>query len=358
MISDDDGDSWSYGGRLITDAGRPYLKYASNNIDVIHFINTEQHPRDYDNSIYHGYVNQGQVYNSNGDVLDNDLFDDTGVSTTEFTMVYQGGADNVAWTSDLALDENGHPYAAFSVQMNSAGLPGGQGGDDHRYHYARWDGQQWVKHEIAYAGTRLYSGEDDYTGNIALDPSNPDIVYISTDADPETGDPLISDGDGQRHYEVFKGETQDSGATWTWSPITGDSTAFLWMRGTYTTYTNYNTDIVGIIMGPPEVAGCTDPLADNFDSLATIDDGTCSYTSIKEVVITEPFSYSPKRKALYIPQQGRHTVKVSDLLGNTVLSRTGEGQTEYTFNEIQKTGIYLLQVTTLVSSHIRMVFMD
>ena len=37
------------------------------------------------------------------------------------------------------------PYAAYSVQVGSAGLPVGLGGDDHRYRYARWDGTVWVE---------------------------------------------------------------------------------------------------------------------------------------------------------------------------------------------------------------------
>ena len=52
---------FSYGGRLLTgpegNAGnrdRPYLRYASNNIDRIHFITTDHHPRDLvANNIYH-----------------------------------------------------------------------------------------------------------------------------------------------------------------------------------------------------------------------------------------------------------------------------------------------------------------
>ena len=66
-----------------------------------------------------------------------------------------------------------------------------------------------------------------------------------------------------RHYELFKGTTTDSGATWKWSPITFNSTvhnirpivpkwdnahtALLWLRGSYGTYTSYNMDAVGLI---------------------------------------------------------------------------------------------------------------
>jgi hypothetical protein len=64
------------------------------------------------------------------------------------------------------------------------------------------------------------------------------------------------------HYEIFQGITADTGATWSWTPITFNSTidnmrpiipkwdashtALLWMRGTYSSYTNFDMDIVGL----------------------------------------------------------------------------------------------------------------
>jgi len=77
---------------------------------------------------------------------------------------------------------------------------------DLRYHYARLGAGGWHDEEIAHAGTRPYSGEDDYSGLGALDPNNPDVLYISTDADPVSGAPLISAADNKRRYELFRGE--------------------------------------------------------------------------------------------------------------------------------------------------------
>ena len=99
----------------------------------------------------------------------------------------------------------------YSVQLGSAGLPTGQGGTDMRYRYARWDGTAWRDRPLAYAGTRLYSGEDDYTGLAVLDPTDPSVIYISTNANPTTGAALTSTADGKRHWEIFRGEHDKRG---------------------------------------------------------------------------------------------------------------------------------------------------
>lgn len=252
LVSDDDARSWRYGGKLYVgrDGYSPYTKYISNQRDTVHFVATEDHPRNFDNSLYHAFVRGGKIHRSDGTVVA-PLATGTGceVRPWDLTRIYQGGPDQVAWMTDLHLDKDERPVVLFTVQRGSAGLPRGKGGDDHRFHYARWDGTKWIEREIARAGKRLYPGEDDYTGLGAIDPQDTNVVYLSGDADLKTGDPLISKSDGQRHHEIFRGETKDGGATWQWTPVTANSTmdnlrplvpvwkdertALVWMRGTY-----------------------------------------------------------------------------------------------------------------------------
>jgi len=261
LVSDDLGRTWRYGGQLLGGAGRPYLRYAFDGRKSIHFIATEQHPRDADNGIYHGIWRNSKVLLSNGKRVP---AADEVIRPQDLTRVFEGGPERVAWTVDLEIDADGHPYAAFSVQVDGAELARGKGGLDHRYHYARWDGAQWTSHEMAFAGTRLYPGEDDYTGLVALDPEDPDVVFISTDADPATGEPLVSQADGERHHEIFRGATEDRGASWSWQAVTrnsstdnlrpivppsrGRTSALLWLRGTYRSYTDYDLAVVGLIL--------------------------------------------------------------------------------------------------------------
>ena len=252
MYSDNDGVTWTYGGRLVhgLNGYSPYLKYAQDSKGAIHFVATEDHPRQYDNSLYHGIVDGEELRGSDGTVIAA-LSKNTAPSAdiTQLTRIFPGDPDNVAWMTDIEIDEQDRPVVAFTVQKDGRYSVAGQGGHDNRYHHARWDGESWHWHEIAHAGERLYAGEDDYTGLATLDPRDTRVVYISTNVDPVAGDPLISASDGEAHYELFRCVTADDGETWEFAPITRDSrndnlrplvprwdderTALVWMRGTY-----------------------------------------------------------------------------------------------------------------------------
>ena len=228
---------------------------------------------DYDNSLYHGYLQGDTIHHSNGAVVGTlNTTTEKKIATWELTKVFQGTPDDVAWMADIELDRDAHPYVLFSTQIDGRGLPRGQGGMDLRYHYARWDGTSWHTEEIAHAGRRLYAGEDDYSGLGALDPKNPDVMYISTDADPVSGDPLVSHADRKRHYELFRGQRDARLGKWTWAPFTRNSTAdnlrpvipawndprtaLVWMRGTYVhNHGEWTTSMVAVIIPPLAPAG-------------------------------------------------------------------------------------------------------
>ena len=264
--SDDQGETWKAGNVFIDVPGqfphRPYMKYVSNGADTVHVFYTDGHPQEFKtNSNYHIYSKDGTLYKSDGvqiRTLAEGLKD-----SAEGTRIFPGNAENIAWTSDIHLDCEGRPFVAYTVRKAPAGALARHVGEDHRYHYARWDGKRWIDHEIAYAGSCLYTSELDYTGNITLDPDDADTVYISTNVQPKSGLPLRSNADGKQHFEIFKGTTTDGGASWSWKPITvnssadnlrplvpiwpGNRVAVLWLRGTYRTYTNYDLAVVGII---------------------------------------------------------------------------------------------------------------
>jgi hypothetical protein len=257
LASPDDGSTWADGGRLLDGSGRPYVRYAADGSGRVHLITSEQHPDDYPNSIYHGVVADGRLLRSDGTVVDTDLTDNNAVPPQHLTEVFAGDTTQRAWTVDLQVDVTGRPYAAFSVHA---------GPSEHRYFYARFDGTAWRAQFMAHAGSELYPAERHYTGLVALDPHDPERVFISTNVHPATGAPLISTRDHRQHHELFQGVTLDSGRSWTWTAATADSTvdnirpivpvwdahhtALLWLRGTYTSYHHYDLDVVGIIIAP------------------------------------------------------------------------------------------------------------
>lgn len=252
LVSDDDGRTWRYGGKVLVgrDGYSPYAKYAANGRDTIHVVCTEDHPRNYDNSLYHAFIRNGSLHASDGRVLAPLATSrETSVRAWELTRIYQGGPTNVAWMCDVELDSGERPVVLFTVQRDGAGLPTGAGGLDHRFYYSRWDGQAWSAREIAFAGTRLYAGEDDYTGLGAIDPQDAGTVYISTDADPRSGKPLMSKATYRRQHEIYRGVTRDGGGRWSWTAVTANSShdnlrpivpkwkserrALVWLRGDY-----------------------------------------------------------------------------------------------------------------------------
>ncbi|MFK7741021.1 MAG: BNR-4 repeat-containing protein, partial [Planctomycetota bacterium] len=276
IYSDDDGSTWTGGTfKLLTQGGsgdRPYLRYGSDDISRVHFIATEEHPRDFNNSIYHGYVENNRLHRSDGTVLDSNLLDASAVSATALTPIFKVGngpsTDNPfdptgrnlilarCWTIDMDVDDNGELRALFTARI----VTNGSSQDtDHRLFLAHYDGTSWNVEYVCAMGAYLYSPENDYTGLASLHPEKTDTLYVSTEIHPVTGASLA-------HYEIFKGVTPDRGATWSWTAITENSsmdnlrpivpswdaerTAVFWMRGNYTTYRNYDLALVGIVEAP------------------------------------------------------------------------------------------------------------
>lgn len=265
FVSDDGGDTWQYGGKLHTGPDgngahgqRPYLKYAAHGDRELHFVTTDGHPRDEDNSVYHGVLRRGVLHGSDGKRLgDLSRGREAELRSPDFTPVLRTGdtfggvAMKHAWTIDLHVDARGNPFAALTARAD---------GDDtdHRFLYARWTGRRWQVHDIAPAGAYLYRRENDYTGLVALHPHDPDLVFVSSKVDPRDDRELAN-------YELFRGRRRGDGDVWTWRPVTWDSgvdnlrpvvpiwdadhTALLWLRGGMRTYTDWNAAVVGHV-GP------------------------------------------------------------------------------------------------------------
>ncbi len=293
LYSNDDGQSWNFGGRLTSTpqvgyvAG--YYKYWGNNSNRIDFLGTEAHPRNFDNSLYHGYRQGSMNYNSFGQVIDSDATDSSAENINKYTKVFSTGMTingvklDHAWNADIVRYEDGTIAAIGSARVSGTG----SSDPDKRLLFFRFDGNSWKTTYLARAGTKLYNDEQDYTGLGALDPDNPNVIYISTPYNPNT-----DEGDYYGKKEIWKGVTCDGGQTFTWEAVTAnstmdnirpvvpkwdkDNTALLWMRGTYNSAQSYDTDIVGVL-NSNDIDVCqstpdTNPLAHLIPSARSIGD--------------------------------------------------------------------------------------
>ena len=238
-----------------TGRGVPTFATPTDGVGRIHFITTDQHPHEFPNSVYHGIIDNGRLLDSDGRIVDADLTDADAVPPEELTTILAGDPTQRGWTIDVQVDDRGHPYAVFSVHA-----PPRPGTATSSLASTASSGQFTQWHTPV---ARSSPDQPRYTGLVALDPHDPRRAVISTDAHPATGRPLVSDSDRRRHHELFAGITHDGGVHWTWTPITSNSTvdnirpivpiwesehlAVLWLRGVYTTYVDYDLDVVATI---------------------------------------------------------------------------------------------------------------
>lgn len=262
MRSSDGGASWEEPRHFLR-AGdqyqRPYAKYVSNGTDRIDVLYTQGHPRQVKNDVYHLYYRDGALHKSDGTPICRlEAADCLPVEYQEGTRIYAAHQAGRAWVWDVEYAEEGAPAGVYVAARDSTV------GQDLRYRYARFSPSEgrWNEGEIAHAGTRLYEGENHYAGGIVISPNDARVVYLSADVDPETGDAREVG-----RYELYRGVQSRRGESWQWTQLTEESDAdnmrpyvttgvdnrpvLLWMQGTYRTYTDYETDVVGLIGAPP-----------------------------------------------------------------------------------------------------------
>ncbi|MBN2590204.1 MAG: BNR-4 repeat-containing protein [Sedimentisphaerales bacterium] len=260
MYSDDIAGTWEGPFVLIrsgNDHTRPYVKYASNGKDRIDFLYTDGHPRDVrNNNVYHLYYKGGSFYKSDGTLIKTlEQVKEIPLVPSDGTQIYDGLSETGrGWVWDLEYDKNGNPVAAYISSADGAR------GNDLRYRYARWDSNEkkWIDKQIAFAGTNLYVPENHYAGGITIDPNNTEIVYISTDVIPETGEKNNSG-----HYQIYQGKLSQEHYMFTWEHLIKSTSTdnirpivprennckicLIWLQGQYNSYTDYKMSVVGII---------------------------------------------------------------------------------------------------------------
>jgi len=265
LVSSDAGSSWNFSGRLTatTTVGyvAGYYKYWGNGTDRIDFFATENHPRDQNNSLWHGYYQDNAFHDSKGEVIDSKANDTEAKDIGSYTKVFGTGTmlNGVKlcrmWNHDIVRYADGTIAATGQGRTEQCDSTTQYSDPDKRIIYSRWDGMEWKSTYLVKAGPKLYKDEEDYTGLSAVHPDNPNVIFVSTTIDPR------DDKTDLKVHEIFMGVTCDNGATWKWSPITQGSsvhnirpivpkwdsshTLLLWLRGSYTSAQRYDLEVVG-----------------------------------------------------------------------------------------------------------------
>ena len=237
--SQDGGLTWAAQQRLVHSGRRSYWKTAANRDGRIDVAFIDVHPAHGDGSLYHFSYAGGAAYRSDGSPAG--LLP---IGTSGMTLIHAEAASK-AWVHDIAV-QDGHPVIAYVTFPTPT---------DHRYRHARWTGSAWQTSEIVAAGswipTAIVPGaagiEEFYSGGMALDQSDPSIVYCSVQVGPE-------------RWDILRCVTDDGGRTWRATTLTRagknirpaavrDATSdlrALFLTGSYASYTSYNVGISGI----------------------------------------------------------------------------------------------------------------
>lgn len=252
VTSTDNGKTWSDPVVVITSKtlntnNRPYVKYFSDGKSKIHLLFTDGHPNAEPlNSVYYCYYEQGAFWRADGSRIA--TVDQLPFLPSDATVVYQATAETgKAWIFDIVIDKKGRPVVAYTRYPTN---------QQHGYWYAVYDKGKWHDHHLIDSGGWFphtpeggKEREENYSGGLTLDPVNPSVVYFSHEVN--------------QVFEISRGETQDFGKTWKFTPITqnskldnvrpivprykkkGETNVVLWMQNrSYVHYTEYDSSIL------------------------------------------------------------------------------------------------------------------
>lgn len=244
--SDDDGATWSDDIVLLDNEGRknpPYMKIATDHQSRIDILFTDGHPKIGDDiSIYHMYYAEGQFKQTGGSPIG--TTEDLPISIASVDKVYDASKTRIrAWIWDLALNSENQPVITYARYPTE---------NDHRYHYAHWDGQKWKDEEICKSGgwmPALRQGdrvrEAHYSGGVVLDPSDPREVYLSREINGKFEiERKVFSENGKWFSEYLTSASSQSNMrpyVAYGSPV--GKPVVLWMNGDYRHYTDYRTSI-------------------------------------------------------------------------------------------------------------------
>ncbi len=246
VYSDDLGQTWTDAKGYLTSMGDynriPYLKIVSDNKSKIHFLFTDGHPKLDLSSVYHMYYEKGAFHQTNGETIA--AFTEIPLDMQNINEVYDSDKHHVkSWIWDIALDKQGHPVVAYARYPST---------NEHRYHYANWDGEKWLDQELVNAGGYITKPEkngkvleEHYSGGIVLDHSNPSNVFISRQVNGvfEIEQWRLKKGKWE-NKRLTSNSVANNVRPYVIDGYPGKEPIVLWMNGTYEHFTRFKTDLL------------------------------------------------------------------------------------------------------------------
>ncbi|MDD3078502.1 MAG: BNR-4 repeat-containing protein [Paludibacter sp.] len=214
--NDDCNFDWGPYQMIQSTGARPYCKYYSNGKDKIYLTYTTGHPdNEYPNYVYFNYVdiNTKQLKDIQGTTLSTIANGVHNVNKTTYPSSYPYAVvdtptDQRDWVWQATLDTDGNPVIAMVQISNDK--------NTHNYYYVKWTGNSWRKTFLAYGGGKFHQSaglELCYSGGMAIDDQQPNIVYCSV--------PVV--GDNGTVYELKKFTVDEKGDISSTEQITSNS---------------------------------------------------------------------------------------------------------------------------------------
>lgn len=234
---------------------RPYAKYYSNGKDKLYMTYTTGHPdNEWPNWLYFNVINLNAEKQTDGTVTVSPTLEDIKGNhlsviadgkfrvnkSAEYKQTYpytlvDAPTNSRAWVWQIACDTEGLPAIAM-VRIDRSK-------NQHQYYYAKWTGEAWRLTDLADGGGRFHPSNTEYcySGGEALDPANPNMIYLSIPTKGRTGKSiheiwrytLNNQGQVVMKEQVTRNSEKNNVRPFVLPGSEGSPLRLMWMHGDY-----------------------------------------------------------------------------------------------------------------------------